>query len=177
MADERRGEAFDVTPEEARFLHRFVCRTVLPWIAGVGALAALALGVALSPAPPVLGVAVEPGVHASAAPDDLRSEIERLRDELDPRLSKLEAALARRQEPVAREAAGAPAEVSSAELASIRDRLYDLERSVQSASAARVGDLQTAERRIERLELWMSEFEGRTATPAAPAPSPSLPSE
>ncbi|HEY8156047.1 MAG TPA: hypothetical protein VII72_18100 [Myxococcota bacterium] len=136
MADERRGKAFEVTPEEARFLHRFVRRTVLPWFAGVGALAGLALGVALSPAPPVVRVEAAPDVQASAAQDDLRAEIARLRDELGPRLAKLEASLARRPEPAAREADETSSAASSAELTSIRDRLYDLERTVQSAAAA-----------------------------------------
>jgi flagellar motility protein MotE (MotC chaperone) len=130
------AEEFEVTPEEARFLHRFVRRALLPWIALVGALAGLALGVALSPAAPVERAAPAPAVQASAAQDELRAEIERLREELDPRLAKLEASLAKRAEPIARAAESASPGVSAADLAAISARLYDLERSVHAEPSA-----------------------------------------
>ena len=194
MADERRMEEVQASPEEARFLRRFVRRTVLPWIACVGALAGLALGVALSPPPPAARVAAEPGAaHASAAQNELRAELASLRDELAAL-----AARAARPAPAPRQAEGASAEASQGDLASIRDRvyklelrqdrkepertalqedlvtrLYDLERSVQSEVAARVGNLQTSEQRIERLEQRLSELEGLPAAPASAAPSSS----
>ena len=151
MADERRADTFQVTPEEARFLHRFVRRAVLPWIAGVGALAGLALGAALSPAPPAVPVAAEPGAEATAAQAELRAEIDqlreeltalragagtatrekdrdaqRLRDDFEERLASLEASLAKRPEPASPGAAGEP-EVSAGDLSSIRDRVNNLE--------------------------------------------------
>jgi len=213
MADERRQETVEASPEEARFLRRFVRRTVLPWIVGVGALAGLSLGVALSPHPPAALVAAESGVaDKSAALDELRAELASLRDSLaalrsarsvesqlpgdfEPRLAKLEATLATWPPPASREAAGAPATESPGDLASIRDRLYDLEtsqdrkqqeraalqqdalvrlyeleRSVQSEAAARVGNLQTCEQRIERLELRLSTLEALPTAPASPVP-------
>jgi len=149
MADERRGQAVEASPEEARFLRRFVRRTVLPWIAGVGALAGLALGVALSPHPPAVLVAAEPGVaHAPAALDEIRAEIVDLRDEL-----------------VALRSARS---VASQRPGDFEPRLYDLERAVQSEAAARVDGLRTSEQRIERLELRLSTLEAPATAPASP---------
>jgi hypothetical protein len=215
----------EVTPEEARFLHRFVRRTVLPWIAGVGALAALALGVALSSSSPIAPIAAgtaAPGEEHEAARDELRQELAslreelaalrasagraarpgdgqagRIRDELEPRLAKLEAAFAKPAPRVAGQASGR-AESSPGDLVTIRDRLYnlesrqerqekeraalqqdvlarlyDLERSTQSEAAARIDNLQTSEQRVARLELRLSQLEGRSSAPASPEPSAS----
>ena len=83
MADERRTQEVEASPEEARFLRRFVRRTTLPWIACVGALAGLALGVALSPPPPAaLSAAAPSASDASAAHDELRAELASLREAL-----------------------------------------------------------------------------------------------
>jgi hypothetical protein len=215
----------EVTPEEARFLHRFVRRTVLPWIAGVGALAALALGVALSSSSPIAPIApgtTAPGEEHEAARDELRQEFAslreelaalrasagraarpgdgqagRIRDDLEPRLAKLEAAFAKPAPLVSGQASGR-AESSPGDLVTIRDRLYnlesrlerqeqeraalqqdvlarlyDLERSTQSEAAARIDNLQTSEQRVARLELRLSQLEGRSSAPASPEPSAS----
>jgi hypothetical protein len=148
MAEQKPIEA---SPEEARFLRRFVRRTTLPWFACIGALAALALGVALSPAPSSAPSAAAPsGGHDASDHEDLRAELASLREELaslraaepgrsagaedlEPRLARLEAELTNRP------AAAAPASASSEDLVIIRDRvyalesrLYDVERSVQT---------------------------------------------
>src|SRR5262245_423918 len=79
-------QPIEASPEERRFLRRFVRRTTLPWFACIGALAALALGVALSPAPPgapTAAAAAAPSAgHESEDHDDLRAEIAKLREEL-----------------------------------------------------------------------------------------------
>ena len=225
MAEAGRGEEMEVTPEEARFLHRFVRRTVLPWIAGVGAIAALALGVALSSSSPIAPIAAgtaAPGEEHEAARDELRQELaslreelaalrasagrtahpgvddgKRIRDDLEPRLAKLEAAFSKRAPPAPGQASS-PAESSPSDLVTIRDRLYnletrqdrqekeravlqqdvlarlyDLERSTQSEVAARIDNLQTSQERVARLELRLSQLEGRSSGPAAPEPSAS----
>ncbi len=164
MADERRTETVEASPEEARFLRRFVRRTTLPWITCVGALAGLALGVALSPPPPPALVAPAPSSeHASAATEKLRAELASLREELaalrsaeparsplqddfEPRLAKLEAELAARPALAPQMATTAPSTESPGELATIRDRLYDV-------------------------ETRLSTLESLPAAPASPAPS------
>ena len=147
-------QPIQASPEEARFLRRFVRRTTLPWFACVGALAALALGVSLSPAPPSApsapSAAAPSSGHESADHEDLRAEIARLReelaslraadpgrsprpDDLEPRVAKLEAELA------SRPADSARASASTEDLVTVRDRvdalesrLYDVERSMQT---------------------------------------------
>src|SRR5262245_1096855 len=144
-------QPIQASPEEARFLRRFVRRTTLPWFACVGALAALALGVSLSPAPPSAPTAAAPSSgHESEDHEDLRAQIANLReelaslraadpgrsarpDDLEPRVAKLEAELA------SRPADSARASASTEDLVTVRDRvyalesrLYDVERSVQA---------------------------------------------
>lgn len=193
MADERRHQGVEMTPEEERFLHRLIRRAALPWIAFVGALAGLALGVALSQQPPPAQVVAEPGgTDAPAAQDELRAEIAGLREEL----AALRAQAAPRPASVSRERVAVPTAASSDEFASFRDRLYNLEtrqdrkeqenaalrhdllarlfqleQSVQSEAAARIANLETSEQRIGRVELRLSGLEGLPAQPASPAPS------
>jgi len=153
MTEKQREQEIQASPEEARFLRRFVRRTTLPWFVCVGALAGLALGVALSPAPlPALIAPAPSGAHGSEDHETLRAEIASLReelaslraaepgrstrpDDLEPRLARLEAELS------SRPAGSASAPPSSEDLVVIRDRvyalesrLYDVERSVQTAA-------------------------------------------
>jgi len=183
MADERQTQAVEASPEEARFLRRFVLRTMFPWLGCLGALAGLARGAALAPPPPAALDAPAPSdSQASAAHEKLRAEIANLREELEvlraaeaaqatlpgdieARLAKVEAELAAR--PMHAQSAGeVPSAESSGELLTIRDRLYDVERSVQTQAAARDENLET----LERLERRLSTLESLPAAPASPAP-------
>lgn len=142
MAVERQTETIEASPAEARFLRRFVRRTTFPWIACVGGLAGLALGVALAPPPPVELEAPAPSdAHASAAHEKLRAEIANLREELEvlrsaepaesPRSDDFEARLAKLEagsaEPAPQMADSAPDSEALGDLTTIRDRLYNLE--------------------------------------------------
>jgi len=91
MAESPPSKPIEVSPEEERFLRRFVRRETLPWLAGVSALAALALGAALhQPLAPnaTSSLAPAPGaLPAVSDPDEgplvaLREENERLRADL-----------------------------------------------------------------------------------------------
>lgn len=145
MADERQTQAVEASPEEARFLRRFVRRTMFPWIACVGALAGLALGVALAPPPPTALDAPAPSDdRAAAAIERLRTELGSLREEVEvlrsaepaeapllgdveARLAKLESQLAERPGFASQTAEAAPGAGSSGELLTIRDRISNVE--------------------------------------------------
>jgi DNA repair exonuclease SbcCD ATPase subunit len=154
MADERQTQAVEASPEEARFLRRFVLRTMFPWLGCLGALAGLALGAALAPPPPAaIDAPAASDSQASAAHEKLRAEIANLREELEvlreaeraqatlpgdieARLAKVEAELAAR--PMHAQTAGeAPSAESSGELITIRDRLYNLEQRLDGKEQER----------------------------------------
>jgi hypothetical protein len=137
------------------------------------------------------------GASGGRAPRPGDGRVARIRDDLEPRLAKLEAAFAKRAPLVSGQVSGR-AESSPGDLVTIRDRvynlesrqerqekeraalqqdvlarLYDLERSTQSEAAARIDNLETSEQRVARLELRLSQLEGRSSAPAAPEPSSS----
>jgi hypothetical protein len=165
-------QPIEASPEEARFLRRFVRRTTLPWFACIGALAALALGVALSPAPaaaPTAAATPPSGGHDSADHEALRAELATLREglaslraaepgrstrseDLEPRLARLEAELS------SRPAASAPASASAEDLVTIRDRVYALE--------SRLYDLE----KTLQAEARREDPRSSASIPAAPAP-------
>lgn len=189
MADERRTQEVEASPEEARFLRRFVRRTTLPWIACVGALAGLALGVALAPPPPAPLVAEAPGAaHSSAALDKLRAELATLReevtalrsaepapsplrDDIEPRLAKLEAELAERSAHAPQMADSASGAESAGELTTIRDRLYNLETRLDSKEQERAALQKDVLARLYELERSVQSIRVDDAGPASPAPS------
>ena len=160
---------------------------------GTAALAGLALAIALSHVHPAASVArgSDEG-HLGALRDELRSEISSLRDDFESRLAELEASLARHPASAPLQGSGVPV-YPAGDLASIRERLYNLEmrqdrqekertalqqdvlarlyrleQSVQSEAAARLDNLESSAQRVERLELRLSELEGRSSGPASP---------
>jgi hypothetical protein len=166
MADERQTQAVEASPEEARFLRRFVRRTMLPWIACVAALSGLALGAALAPPPPAALDAPAPSdARASATIEKLRSELASLREELkvlrstQPARSTLpdefEARLAKLESELAARPALAPQTTEG-----------------EGASGAKLlGDLYVIRDRLSNVEQRLYTLESLPAAPASPAPS------
>jgi DNA repair exonuclease SbcCD ATPase subunit len=164
-AEQPAGNGF--TPEESLLLRAFVRRTVGPWLAGVCALAGLALAAALAgalrgePAPPATGIAA--GELAAAATRAARGENAALREEI--------AELRRRVETAAQAAPAAGASDPRVEAAlralearlrgAFEPRVAELEAALARragagaprASAAPFDDLDSVRERIYNLEL------------------------
>ncbi len=146
MTEDRRANEIEVSADEERFLRRFVRRELLPWLAGVAALAALALGAALHAPIGALADSAPGSERAwsettgldSAALAELRAENARLRADLgaleprlrelfESRLARLEGSVAARTTSVSRETAGDTAPKPLGDPSAIRERLYNLE--------------------------------------------------